>query len=70
MTSFVAVKMASCFLAINCHFLSPSVGLYVSQTGLELDHLEVEIRFRTLQQLCKCLSCVFFLLFWRVSGSR
>ena len=40
MTSFVAVKMASCFLVIIGHVSSYFGGLYVPQTGLELDPVE------------------------------
>ena len=39
MMSFVAVKMASC-LAIFGHLSSYFVGLYMPQTGLELDPIE------------------------------
>ena len=40
MTSFVAVKMASCFLVIIGHLSSSFVSLCVSQFGLELDPKE------------------------------
>ena len=40
MMSYVAVKMASCFLAIISHLSSSFVSLCVSHFGLELDPIE------------------------------